>query len=231
LTSPVTRERVPLTEATAPPPLIPRKTVLVVGLSLEGALLFAALIWAWWREIAWDFTFQTGHVLPLIASLLLLALINLICFSPSPKWKWKEEFSQFLELFVLPLARDLGPGSALLLAVASGIAEELFFRGVLIEELTSLTGSMLAGQLAAALIFSVVHFGPSTSRFPKVVLVYWLAGLVLGISYSLSGTLAVPILAHAIYNFCAFAILTKGFRMTGHDLVHPNLPKASKSDG
>jgi membrane protease YdiL (CAAX protease family) len=212
LTSHEPFERTELTESNAAPPYVPRRTVMIAGIGLEGALLTVSALWAWWREMSWSFALGAPETPALLLCLGVLAGLNVICFSPSPAWAWKAECSHFLTLFVLPLVRDLTPVSALVLALFSGIAEEVFFRGVLMEELLRFSGSAFFSHIASAFLFSIIHFGPSAIQFPRVVLIYWLAGLVLGLSYSLSGSLAVPIAVHVLYNFGAFVILTKGFR-------------------
>jgi membrane protease YdiL (CAAX protease family) len=205
-------ERSQLTESNALPPFIPRKTVLFFGLSLEGALFAASLVWAWWRGMNWSLALGHSEISIFVSCLLVLAALNFLCFSPNPPWSWKAEFSQFLNLFVLPLVRDLSLASALVLALFSGVAEELFFRGVLLTELTRLLGSAALAHLLSALVFALVHFGMSAVQFPRVVVVYLIAGLALGASLHLSESLAVPMAAHVVYNFGAFAVLTKGFR-------------------
>lgn len=84
----------------------------------------------------------------------------------------------------------LGRADAWLLACASGLAEEMFFRGALQPKV---------GLVAASLLFGAAHF------LPRRELVLWsffavLIGLGLGMLYEWTGQLAAPIAAHVLVN-------------------------------
>lgn len=91
------------------------------------------------------------------------------------------------------LARALGPlggGQIVWLALASGIAEELFFRGALQPRV---------GLLLASLLFGLAHLLPS---WPLVLwsLFAVLAGLAMGALFEATGNLLAPIVAHVLVN-------------------------------
>lgn len=91
------------------------------------------------------------------------------------------------------LAESIGPldrANAWLLALASGLAEEMFFRGALQPQV---------GLLLASLLFGAAHF------MPRRELVLWsvfavLIGLGLGALFEWTGQLAAPIAAHVLVN-------------------------------
>jgi membrane protease YdiL (CAAX protease family) len=84
----------------------------------------------------------------------------------------------------------IGRGDAMLLALASGTAEEMFFRGAL---------QPAVGLVAASLIFGACHFLPR--RDLAVWSVYAVAmGFVLGWLYEAAGHLAAPVAAHVLVN-------------------------------
>ena len=88
------------------------------------------------------------------------------------------------------LVGPLGAGRALVLAAASGLGEELLFRGALQPRV---------GWLVATLLFAAAHFVPlpglrSWAGFALV------AGAVFGALFALTGDLLAPVLAHALVN-------------------------------
>jgi membrane protease YdiL (CAAX protease family) len=107
-----------------------------------------------------------------------------------------------------PVANSLSPSAVVLLALTSGLAEELFFRGLLAPHL---------GLVPQAILFGLVHYAPA-QREPEVMRrspraagdrawrftwVFWAGavGLVLGAMFQLTGSLAGPIAAHALINW------------------------------
>jgi hypothetical protein len=89
-----------------------------------------------------------------------------------------------------------------------GPGEELLFRGIiqnsLVESLGRGPGIVLATLLfAAAHVFSLT--GPLTGRAVTVLLLF-VPGLVLAISYDFTGNLVVPSLVHGAYNATLFAL-------------------------
>lgn len=91
------------------------------------------------------------------------------------------------------LAESIGPldrANAWLLALASGLAEEMFFRGALQPKV---------GLVAASLLFGAAHF------MPRRELVLWSVfavgvGLGLGALFEGTGHLAAPVAAHVLVN-------------------------------
>jgi membrane protease YdiL (CAAX protease family) len=97
------------------------------------------------------------------------------------------------------LESGLGPGlrirEVVVLAVCSGISEEMFFRGVLLPEL---------GLVASSALFGLLHpLG--------VAYVLWAtaAGAGLGALYLATGSLLAPALAHGTYNLIALGYLRR----------------------
>jgi hypothetical protein len=95
-----------------------------------------------------------------------------------------------LERRLAELLGDLTEADALALAVLSGFAEELFFRG-------AVQGSW--GLLPATLLFAVLHTGPG-AVFRLWTLFAAIAGLALGALMVWRGNLLAPVLAHFLVN-------------------------------
>ena len=91
------------------------------------------------------------------------------------------------------LARALGSlsvGNALLLASASGLAEEMLFRGAL---------QPVVGWIAASVLFGALHFVPRREFLPWTVFAI-VAGLLFGALYEWTGNLLAPAIAHVLVN-------------------------------
>ena len=87
----------------------------------------------------------------------------------------------------------------LFIAVFAGVGEELFFRGVLQRIFIKLFRNPWCGIIAAAFIFSAIHF-QFYGFIPRFIL-----GILLGLIYWYSGSIWPAIIAHFAYD--AFAVI------------------------
>ena len=93
---------------------------------------------------------------------------------------------------------------ALLLAFASGLAEELFFRGALQPRV---------GWLLASTLFGCVHFVPRREFLPWTGFAI-VAGLLFGALFAWTGNLIAPIVAHIVVNGVNLPLLVRRYRET-----------------
>lgn len=172
-----------------------------LGVVLYGAMILLALAIAWWRE---DSLLFQPVVLPAglpswfvasplsvtglsVAGGLLLAGLTVA----STEWlvrraAWARALrAEFRSALEGASGRDV-----LVLALASGTAEELLFRGALQPAL---------GLVVTSLLFGAVHFVPSRRLLPWTA---WAAvmGLLLGLLYEHTGSIAGCVLAHVAIN-------------------------------
>jgi hypothetical protein len=102
------------------------------------------------------------------------------------------------------LAEELAPAlvdradraGLVLVAVFSGVGEEVFFRGAVQQEF---------GLVAASLLFGLAHVGPDRQY---LLWTAWavLAGFVFGLLFSATGGLLAPVTAHAVHNAATLLI-------------------------
>ncbi|XVH33358.1 lysostaphin resistance A-like protein (plasmid) [Haloferacaceae archaeon DSL9] len=95
---------------------------------------------------------------------------------------------------------------ALLSVFVVAPVEEYLFRGVIQGRLRGAFGAP-AAIVTASLLFGSLHFGNYVGTFGTVVgwaLLISGVGLIFGILYERTDNLAVPILAHAVYNVVLF---------------------------
>lgn len=96
----------------------------------------------------------------------------------------------------------VGYNTALFLALASAVGEEIFFRGALQNALAQVAGPT-AGWILQAAVFALGH--PAPGRAGRLYLAWaFAAGLIFGALYLLSGSLVPGILAHFLYNAKGF---------------------------
>ncbi|MBA2663464.1 MAG: CPBP family intramembrane metalloprotease [Bradymonadaceae bacterium] len=108
-----------------------------------------------------------------------------------------DEFSKLLG--------SLSVTQAFIFAAASGIAEEIFFRGFLQQLLSvhvfSGASAPFLGLIVASLIFGGLHLGPDFKRFWPWMAMAIVLGGVFGWMYLYTGNVLAPIVAHFTTNF------------------------------
>ncbi len=104
--------------------------------------------------------------------------------------------------------RTLGPLStfdAFIFALASGIGEELLFRGFLQQLLTEVVFEGVwadwAGLVTASVVFGLLHIGPDIKKFWPWTAMAVILGAGFGWMYLYTGNVLAPILAHFTINF------------------------------
>ena len=180
-----------------------REDVLKLVLVLESALLLVATVWALIAQIdVLTFlkdlnmgTVAAGLFLGVCTSSLSFAL-TVLTNRLSQSLPSIPSFQQFIRDKLYPIFAEVTPLDILLIAVASGFCEEVFFRGVLQQQF---------GLLIASVIFGLFHF------VGRKFLIYMIwagaAGLVLGIGFEFSHSLWVPILAHFANNLLSITLV------------------------
>jgi membrane protease YdiL (CAAX protease family) len=171
----------------------PPASIVRMGLFFYGAMGIAALVWRMWTPgdsilhpspeaaaRAWSVPAALGA--GLAAGLVALAISEALT-------RWTALGKALSDL----LAESLGPldrANAWLLALASGLAEEMFFRGALQPKV---------GIVGASILFGAAHF------LPRRELALWSVyaigiGLGLGALYEWTGQLVAPVAAHVLVN-------------------------------
>jgi membrane protease YdiL (CAAX protease family) len=131
------------------------------------------------------------------------ALIVLLSSLATRLTDWGEDLAR-------AMADAMGPISvpdAILLAVASGMAEEMFFRGALQPRV---------GLLMASVLFGVVHFVPRREFLPWTAFALC-AGVLFGALFEMTGNLIAPIVAHAVVNGVNLPLLVKQYGSSDSD--------------
>jgi membrane protease YdiL (CAAX protease family) len=146
--------------------------ILWVGTSRGAILPLLISSEAWWLDL----------VLGVGTALLLFTL-----------WESGRRFApamRELEATLGGLLADLPRADLLTLALISGVAEELLFRGAILGSL---------GWLPAALLFALFHSGPGKA-FKCWMIFAFLAALIFSATTHYRGNIAAAIVAHVLHN-------------------------------
>jgi membrane protease YdiL (CAAX protease family) len=166
--------------------------VVKLALFFYGTLFAAALAWSIWSGRSVFYASEAAAeegVAPLLdAGLGLVVAAATIALSRkiTERTGWGDAMGRALA----ELLGDRSVRDCIVLAVASGVAEEAFFRGALQPAL---------GWLPASLIFGLVHFAPKRELLPWTGFALC-AGLVLGGLFEYTGNLVAPMVAHVGIN-------------------------------
>lgn len=177
-----------------------RMSVLVEGGMLVVALLLGLLMGVhFWEAVRLDLK---SAAMGAVAGLLLLAAAAAVTESSLPfAVQMRRDIDRLLHLF-----RGATLADFLLISMLAGLGEEALFRGLLQTWLTEHLGFPLA-VLLSAVAFGTAHY---ISR--AYVVFTAVLGLLFGALYFWSGNLAIPMIAHAVYDFAALCFVYRDTR-------------------
>jgi hypothetical protein len=167
-------------------------SLVKLGLLFYGTLFAVALAWSIWSGRSVFYASPAAAedgVAPLLDTGLGLA-VAAAAIALSRKITECTQWGDAMGRALAELLGELSVRDCIVLAVASGVAEETFFRGALQPAL---------GWLPASLIFGLVHFAPRRDLLPWTGFALC-AGLVLGGLFEITGNLVAPIVAHVGIN-------------------------------
>ncbi|HEY4186266.1 MAG TPA: CPBP family intramembrane glutamic endopeptidase [Polyangia bacterium] len=101
------------------------------------------------------------------------------------------EWARALHREFRALLSPLTDSEIVVLAIASSVGEEMFFRGALMPTI---------GVLASSAVFALLHIGPRARYLPWTIGSF-VAGLLFSALFLWSGDLTGPVVAHFIVNF------------------------------
>ncbi len=175
------------------------RSLVLLAIVGEGALVAVALGWARWRGLPLELgsVARGGVAGILMAGAFGWANLYLLCHAPAirPVRALRRLYVEVLK----PLFDGVGLGSIVAISVAAGLGEELLFRGVLQPEL---------GLIPASVLFGLAHTGGSgTYAFGC-----WagVTGAALGVLAIWTDGLMAPIVAHTVYDAAAMIYIRWG---------------------
>lgn len=170
--------------------------LLLVLISLAVARVFRG------SYLPYEFDFGlNSFLLGLAAAVPVGMVVFLMMAGPIARLTWiKRAMSQMLKKLHGPFGlsiRSLSAVDIVLLSLAAGIGEELFFRGLL---------QSFVGLWWAAIVFGLLH-----ALTPAYFILATAIGVWFGLLYEHSGNLLIPMLSHAVYDIFALYLLQRIF--------------------
>ncbi len=165
------------------------------GILFLGAVLsIFQSSWQWLGELAWA-------AIPY--GILLGVTFYLIGFAAScTSWTRTRSMTELLAT-LNQLFQNFTWPQIIIVSLLAGIGEEWLIRAVLQGFLVDSFGPVV-GIVAASLIFGLLHFMTKT-----YVLLTFLLGSLFGVAFYLSNSLLLVMIAHAVYDILAFAMIVK----------------------
>lgn len=184
--------------------------LMIYGTLLECGIGLIAVIAGWlldlplWETVRWEsraIAMGAGATLPLFGLLFLV------------EWMPGRVFAvlrQILDQTVAPLFRSATLWEIAMVSLVAGLGEEAFFRGIIQRGVARMmapqgyTGTLDAGTVLPILVGAIL-FGFAHPLSRLYIILTTAIGAYLGVLFTVTGNLLVPVVTHAMYDF--FAIL------------------------
>jgi hypothetical protein len=204
-------------------PVPPSDFALLAAL-FEAAVAMLALALGWGFGFPPLATFH-GAAMPLflgvMATLPLLGLLAVCVYWPVGPLG---DLLDAVDRLLIPLFSACRILELAVISVLAGLGEEMLFRGVVQAGLADWIARWLGGGPAvlgiadaSALVLAAVAFGLLHAVNAVYAVFAGLIGLYLGWLWLMTGDLAAPITAHALYDFLAMTYLVKIRKVSGRD--------------
>jgi len=186
-----------------PDPGVDPERFVRVGLLFYGLIAIAAVVWrvGFYGEELW----QTSPPHPSPMSETAALGLGVACGLATVAFSYiLTEWTGWGRELATALAQSIGPvtvPNAVLLALASGFAEEALFRGALQPR---------AGLVLASLLFGAAHFVPRRELLPWSVFAV-VMGFAFGALFNATGTLTAPVAAHTVINAINLPLLVRRY--------------------
>ncbi len=171
-----------------------RPSLLPLALPFYGVMLAIAMAWAFWSGdslmLAGSSVGGLGDVWDLAADVAAGVIAGLAVIGLSREVTGRTQWGDTLADALAGAIGNPTLVECILLALASGIAEEALFRGALQPQV---------GLWAASLLFGLAHFAPSRELWPWMLFAV-ATGVMMGALFEWTGNLIAPMVAHALIN-------------------------------
>jgi membrane protease YdiL (CAAX protease family) len=195
-----------------------RPSAARLGILFEGSLaLVAVLVGAAvghppWLRLRLADAVEGGPLL-LLGALAALPMLCAFALLPRLPWPDLQHAAEDVERLVRRLFSGAGRGALVGLSAAAGLGEELLFRGLVQDGLASWLGAPHGAWIG--LIVGSAAFGLAHPISVSYALVVGLNGAYLGCLVIATGSLWPAVVAHAVYDLVALAVILRSRRPPG----------------
>ena len=182
-------------------------------------MVFFALLLGWVFSQSPLETLRVNRNAILLGLLAVLPLLGLLLACEHEPWRPIREVRRVLNELIVPMFENCTWADLAAISLLAGLGEELLFRGVFQAALAQWSGDFLphspAGALVGdwmALIAVAILFGLLHAVNAAYAVLAALMGIYLGWLWMATDNLAVPIVAHAVYDFLALGYIVRGRR-------------------
>lgn len=171
-----------------------RGSLVPLALVFYAAMAAVAVAWRLVSDGQGPFLAARGAAVPDGSQLLRHALLGLLAggglIGVSRLWTRHSRMGRALAERLASILGTLSGANVVVLALASGLGEEVFFRGALQPRV---------GLELASLLFGLAHLVPRRELAPWAGFAA-LAGVLLGVLFETTGNLLAPAIAHVLVN-------------------------------
>lgn len=176
----------------------------------EASLAFLAMLLGWMFGQSPMETLRVNPYSFLWGVLAVLPLLGLLLVCERVPWRAVQAVRRVLDDLIAPMFKNCTLVELAAISLLAGLGEELLFRGVLQAAAVEWTGNVLPHSpafamvgdwiaiVAVAILFGLLHAVNVAYAVLATVM-----GMYLGWLWTATGNLAVPIVAHAVYDFLA----------------------------
>lgn len=184
--------------------------IIRLALWSEGALFFLSLPWMLATKTFVSVSPLTAITTGIIATIPLLLTMSGVSrvaeeWGPLQQSPFGKQLQDLQCNFIFPLSRALNNLQILIIALISGIGEEVFFRGLLPWLLEDISPQIIS-FICSSFLFALLHFVGSFHRFSRLLSIYFIAGIYLSFLYIHYESIVVPITCHACFNFVSLVL-------------------------
>lgn len=183
----------------APSPRAPRMNRATVIVALYSALGLVAIGWGWWRGDRNIYEYGERNLMLLAVSPFVGLAFGLAMVFLSRLAVHSMEWARVLHREFHAVVHELSSKEIFLLAAASSVSEELFFRGAMLPAI---------GLWGSSALFALMHLRAQRRFLPWTVMSF-IMGLAMGLMHMKLGNLGAPIVAHFTINLLNLNYIAK----------------------